>query len=184
MSLTDGPREIMTRAAFYSWSRHQAGRFERIDGRPVAMAPERRAHVRMKQTLWAALRDGLRAAGSPCEAFVDGLTVEIGEDGDFVPDVLVDCGGGSDDDTVAHQPVVVVEVLSPGSGRSDTGYKLAGYFTVPSIAHYLIVDPDRGRIVHHARADDGTVRTAIVSGGRLTLDPPGITLDLDALAPA
>ncbi|MBB4287391.1 Uma2 family endonuclease [Roseospira goensis] len=171
----------MDRAAFHAWCRSHGGRYERLAGRLVAMAPERRAHVRAKQALWLALRTALAAQGSPCEALVDGLTVEAGADTDFVPDVLIDCGPAAPGDIAAARPVVVAEVLSPGSRGVDTGYKLAGYAGVDSIAHYLIVDPDRPRLIHHARAEGGTWRTALVTGGRLWLDPPGVSLDVDAL---
>lgn len=173
--------DVMSREAFRTWARGQPGRVERVAGVPVAMAPERRAHVRMKQRVWAGLRDGLRQSGWSCEAFVDGLTVEVGEDGDYVPDVLVDCGAGGPDDLVARQPVIVVEILSPGSGRADTGYKLTGYFSVPSIVHYLIVDPDRPAVIHHRRCADGTIATTVLRGGRVELEPPGLTLDVGGL---
>ncbi|SDE22221.1 Uma2 family endonuclease [Rhodospira trueperi] len=181
MSVPEQAGSIMSRAAFLRWAEEREGRAERVEGRAVAMAPERRAHVRVKQSLWRALSDALDAAGSPCEAFVDGLTVEIGEDGDFVPDVLVDCGAGGPDDVAAVNPLVVVEVLSPGSARVDTGYKLTGYFSVDSIHHYLVVDPLGRRLVHHARAGDGTLRTTILSEGRLRLDPPGCDISVGDL---
>ncbi len=41
----------------------------------------------------------------------------------------------------APNPVVVVEVLSPSTRGIDTTVKLAGYFLVPSLKHYLIVEP-------------------------------------------
>jgi len=72
----------------------------------------------------------------------------------------------------------VAEVVSPSSERDDTGDKLDEYFSVPTIAHYLIVRPEKKLIVHHARATDGTVRTSFVTGATLILDPPGLTLDL------
>ena len=37
----------------------------------------------------------------------------------------------------------MVEVLSPSTKHVDTGKKLEGYFRVPSIVHYLVVDPER-----------------------------------------
>lgn len=181
MSVPEQTGPIMSRAAFRCWAEEHEGRVERVEGRAVAMAPERRAHVRMKQRLWRALSDALAAAGSPCEALVDGLTVEIGEDGDFVPDVLVDCGAGDPDDMAAVNPVVVVEVLSPGTARVDTGFKLAGYFSVESIHHYLVVDPLGRRLVHHVRAEDGTLRTTILSQGRFRLDPPGCDVSVEDL---
>jgi Uma2 family endonuclease len=44
----------------------------------------------------------------------------------------------ADDAVAAPNPVIIVEVLSPGTTSTDTGGKLADYFCVPSVAHYLI----------------------------------------------
>jgi hypothetical protein len=51
------------------------------------------------------------------------------------------------------------------------GRKLADYFRVPSIAHYLIVDADAPLIIHHQRREDGDILktpslTLPLSGGR------------------
>ena len=52
------------------------------------------------------------------------------------------------DAIAAENPVIIVEVLSPGTVSTDTGGKLADYFQVPSVAHYLIVHPTRRVITH------------------------------------
>ena len=44
--------------------------------------------------------------------------------------------------------------------------------------HYLIVDPDRPLVIHHARATDDSILTRIVREGAIALDPPGIGLSL------
>jgi Uma2 family endonuclease len=75
----------------------------------------------------------------------------------------------------------VVEVLSPSTRSVDTGAKLANYFRVPSIRHYLIVRADRRAVVHHRRRDDGGIETQLVTEGRITLDPPGISLLVEDL---
>jgi hypothetical protein len=54
--------------------------------------------------------------------------------------------------------------------------KLADYIRLPSAAHYLIVGPEKPRIVHHERAADETILTRIVSEGRIKLDPPGLEI--------
>src|SRR6516164_382627 len=73
-------------------------------------------------------------------------------------------------------PVIVVEVLSPSTRRIDLSVKLADYFRVPGLAHYLIVYPEKPRIIHHARAIQNTILTRIVNEGSIELDPPGIEL--------
>jgi hypothetical protein len=45
----------------------------------------------------------------------------------------------------------VVEVLSPSTRRIDASAKLAGYFRIRDVQHYLIVDPDKRPVIHHAR---------------------------------
>jgi hypothetical protein len=47
----------------------------------------------------------------------------------------------------------VVEVLSPSTRYIEASAKLAGYFRLPSVQHYLIVDPDRPTVMHHTPAD-------------------------------
>jgi len=69
-------------------------------------------------------------------------------------------------------------VLSPSTRHIDLSAKLADYFRLPSIAHYLIVDPERPRILHHARAKNETILTRIITQGRIELDPPGLELVL------
>jgi hypothetical protein len=48
---------------------------------------------------------------------------------------------------------------------------------------YLIVDPDKRLIIHHARGDGDAIATRMVSDGPLRLDPPGIELTVADLLP-
>ena len=58
----------LSREEFHRWAEGQTGRYERIDGKPVAMSPERIQHVRIKSRIWAALNRAIIAAGLDCEA--------------------------------------------------------------------------------------------------------------------
>ena len=144
------------------------------------MAAERGAHLRIKGAVFKALDRAIVAAGIACQALPDGATVETG-DSDYEPDALVNCGEAMADDAIAApNPVVVVEVLSPGTASVDTGNKLAGYFRVASIAHYLIVHPTRRMVVHHRREGDG-LRTQILASGAIVLDPPGLMITVEEI---
>ena len=70
--------------------------------------------------------------------------------------------------------MIIVEVLSPSTERRDQGRKLADYFRLPSVTHYLIIDPDEMLVIHHQRRDDDDILTRILRDGAITLDPPGI----------
>jgi hypothetical protein len=54
--------------------------------------------------------------------------------------------------------------------------KLADYFRLPSVRHYLMVRAEDRVIIHHARHEDGSIMTRILREGPIPLDPPGITL--------
>lgn len=182
MPVSARTHERMSREEFRAWTATlpEGERYELVGGFPVAMGPERVGHARTKARVWRAMADALNAVSAPCEALIDGVTVEIGEDTDYEPDVLINCGSPIPDDAlVAPHPVVVVEVLSPGSQRSDTGIKLQDYFRLESIRHYLIVRVDRRSVILHSRAEDGEIRTSFLTErSRIELEPPGISLDV------
>jgi hypothetical protein len=59
-----------------------------------------------------------------------------------------------------------------------------GYFTLPSVHHYLIVDPEGPPLIHHCRQAEGApILTSIVHEGGLTLTPPGVVLDVAEMFP-
>jgi Uma2 family endonuclease len=80
--------------------------------------------------------------------------------------------------------VLVVEVLSRSTAKRDRTDKLAGYFKVPTIQHYLLIDPEKSEIVWHRRTADGALRPPVTRRkGSLRLDPPGIELALADIFP-
>jgi Uma2 family endonuclease len=176
------PRDL-TREEFRHWAQSQKGRYERIGGEPVAMSPERAQHVRVKSRVWAALDRAIRAQGLPCEALADGMSVEIDEDTDYEPDAVVNCGPPVSNDAIAApNPVIVVEVVPPSTESIDLADKLADYFRVPSIEHYLIFRARRREVIHHHRRGAEIV-TRVINLGTVALDPPGISIDLADIYP-
>ena len=173
----------MTADEFVAWAEGQErGRFELTGGEVVAMAPERVDHVRLKLAMTLALKEAIGRAGLNCEAFVDGLSVRIDADTVVEPDALVNCGDRVQPQSLyAPNPIIVVEVVSPSSRARDFSEKLTDYFRVPSIQHYLIVDLDRRYILHYQRAEAEKIMTAIVKGGMLRLDPPGLEFLVDSV---
>jgi len=178
---THEPETPMTREEFLAWVEQQpSGRFERIDGIVVAMAPERISHIRRKGSARDALRRAITEAGlASCEVLGDGATVQV-EDSDFEPDALMHCGPRLPGDaTKVPDPLVLVEVLSPDSGTRDRATKLRAYFKLPSVQHYLVIWPDEQRIVRHSRMPNDQVATQVFMSGEIRLDPPGITVTVE-----
>lgn len=176
--MTQQPRLApLTADAFVEWAMLQSsGRFELFRGEVVAMAPERARHARVKTEVLVAFRSALAEARLECEAFADGMAVRIDESTVYEPDAMFRCGPMVPNEAVfLEDPVVVVEVVSPSSRGIDAGAKLADYFRVSSVRHYLVVEPDSQRVIHHRRAEAGEIVTRILSEDTtLALDPPGI----------
>lgn len=173
--------------AFLEWvqGRPKGERYELCEGEVVAMAAERAAHVDAKLAATPALRTAIDAAGLPCKAYIDGLAVRIDPDTVYEPDALVRCGEPLDPDTVTiTDPLLVVEVTSPSSSRIDVDGKLADYFRLPSVRHYLIVKLKGRTLIHHRREAGGLITTRIVTAGAVRLDPPGLELPVEAFFPA
>ena len=148
-----------------------------LDGTAYAMSPEGAGHAERKAAVHAALLAGIRARGLACYALPDGMTVRINDSTAYEPDAVVYCGSKLASTAIeVPDPVIVVEVLSPSTRHIDLAVKLADYFRLRSVAHYLIVDPERPRIVHHARSTNETILTRIVSEGIIALDPPGLEI--------
>jgi Uma2 family endonuclease len=172
--MTDLTEKHLTVDEFLLWAEGQEGKWELHDGAPAAMAPERIGHTETKGEAFVALRAAIRASGAPCRAYSEGVTVRIRGNRAFVPDALVVCPPPSRDEIAISDPLIVLEVLSPSTAVYDHGIKLQGYFSLPSLAHYLILDPDRRVVIHHARGREGVIETRILHDGRLRLDPPGL----------
>lgn len=179
--MTNPARTEMDVDAFLVWGDGRAGRWELRDGQPVMMAPERAAHALVKLSAHVALMNGIRRAGLPCRVFPDGMTVRITPRNAFEPDALVVCPAPADLNTMEiPNPVVVVEVLSPSTAADDHGLKLDGYFSLPSVEHYLILDADRRVMIHHKRGQAGAIETRILRDGAVRLDPPGFEAEVSA----
>jgi Uma2 family endonuclease len=179
------PQQKMTVDEYLAWAQGRPGRFELYAGVVYAMTPERACHAKVKYAVQTALLAAIRRSGLPGHMLPDGMTVRIDRDTAHEPDALVYCGRELPDSAVeVPSPVVVVEVLSPCTWHVDASAKLAGYFRVPALQHYLIVDPDKRRVIHHARGEGDIIATRIVGEGRLPLDPPGLELTVDELFPS
>jgi Uma2 family endonuclease len=128
----------MTREQFFAWAEARDGRYEFDGFEPVAMTGGTANHNRLTHSLHRALYARLK--GSRCEAF--GSDAGVATIGDAVryPDALVSCTKTPGTAHLVEGVVVVFEVLSPTSGRTDRIIKLREYGAVPSIRRYVIAE--------------------------------------------
>ena len=167
----------MTVDEFLVWAEGQEGRWELYNGVPYAMSPERTGRAKVKLAVHVALLRAIGRANLPCHLLADGAAVRISRHVMHIPDALVYCGLELPDDALeVPNPVILVEVASPSTRKMDDTVKLTSYFSLPSVHHYLIVDPEGPPVVHHCHQGDGTILKSLVHEGTLPLSPPGIEL--------
>ena len=168
-------RKPMTLAQFLEWEERQELRYEFDGFEPIAMTGGTDRHEAIGNTLRALLRERLR--GKPCR--VRGPTMKIEVMGRIrYPDAFVYCTPASPTETVIKDPVVVFEVLSPGTSRTDRIEKLQEYQATASMRRYVILEQDGvAAMVFERHGDDWDAR-ALTAGDVLRMPEIGAELPL------
>ena len=127
----------------YEDYRHWEGRWELIAGVPYAMTPlPRPKHQLLSGRIARLLDEALEEIG--CAECVALLPVDwkISEDTVVQPDNLVICGELPEEDYLTEPPVLIFEVLSPGTREKDRFLKF-GLYEEAGVRYCVLVDPDR-----------------------------------------
>jgi Uma2 family endonuclease len=131
-------RKRWTQNEFFAWAQTQEMRYE-FDGlRPVAMTGGNAGHSVIGQNLRTGLQNRLQ--GSACLPLGPDAGVETVNKTVRYPDALVTCAKFKRTDLTIPGVVIVFEVLSPSSGRTDRIEKVLEYAAVSSIRRYVILE--------------------------------------------
>ncbi len=135
---------------FVLWEASQPDRHELVDGEIFAMTSGSTAHGAVGLTILLLLKSHL--ASSHCRIFWPDVKLRVDKDS-FYPDVKVSCHGT---DLVNAQfiehPVLIVEILSPGTEDYDRGRKFDAYRRIPELKEYLLINPETRVIELRRRA--------------------------------
>jgi Uma2 family endonuclease len=170
----------MTRDAFFVWAEAQPERYEFDGFQPVAMTGGDLRHSRLIRNISFQLVS--RLAGKPCEPLGPDAGVATVGDSVRYPDAVVTCSPFNDRDRLVPNPVVVFEVVSASSVRTDRVVKLREYQAVPSIRRYVIVEPDAVAVTVFARDHEGEAFRATGLAEDDVLPLPEIGIDLPVAA--
>jgi Uma2 family endonuclease len=168
----------MTLAEFLDWEERQELRYEFDGFQPVAMTGGTLGHETIGGTLRALLYQRLR--GKPCRAW--GPTTKIEAKGHIrYPDAHVNCTPFSQGDTIVRDPVVVFEVLSPTTSRTDRIEKLREYQATASIQRYVILEQDGIAATVFSRMGADWIVHALTEGDVLRMPEIDIELPLNEI---
>jgi Uma2 family endonuclease len=135
----------------------QHEKWELIGGRVVrGMVGARLGHHRIVQNVNFALRSHIRAKGLLCDTFTETFWLKQR----FLklaafPDIMVRCGPMEPDAVSIEDPLILIEVVSPGSEDRDRGEKASAYMRLTSLQHVCFIDRDRVRIDLFDRKEAG-----------------------------
>ena len=140
--MADPATKRMTLDDFLWWDDGTETRYELIDGFPVAMAPPAEAH-RILAVRLASRIDAAVTSRRPCNAQIEpGVTRPDRANSYYVPDIAVTCEPNEPGRQAMVDPILVVEILSPSTERSDRRLKLPAYQGIESVREVLLIDAD------------------------------------------
>ena len=144
----------MTLDEFLAWDDGTDRRYELWGGVVTAMAPPMPRHGLLAAALSGEIRSALRAR-QPCRVFSEaGVALPDRNDTFYVADLAVICEPLRAEDRLIHNPVLIVEVLSPSTAATDRQIKVPDYRRIPSLMEILLIDSESAFAEVHRREGD------------------------------
>jgi Uma2 family endonuclease len=150
----DLPRHYYTLEEYFALERVGEARYEYWDGDILCMSGGTERHYTISENLRTLLAQMLQ--GRNCLAYSGGVPIQTPELPPYrYPDASVVCGkpnfvslNGID---ALTNPIMIVEVLSPGTEHLDKEAKRHAYQKLASVKEYLIVAQDAPHIILYRR---------------------------------
>jgi Uma2 family endonuclease len=155
-------------------------KWELIGGRVVrGTVGARWEHKRIVQNITVAMMNDFRGKRSPCRPFDETfwlkeklLNLQV------FPDVMVRCGPLERGAVHLSDPVVIVEVLSPGTEARDRHEKWALYQKLGSVKHYVLAARDKAHVEVFSRGEGEWSGFQVLEGLEATLKLPAIDFEM------
>ncbi|MEI6178915.1 MAG: Uma2 family endonuclease [Verrucomicrobiota bacterium] len=175
----------LKKPAFVSIEDYLAGKeigetkHEYLGGAIHAMASGTNDHAAVAANAVVAL--GSRLRGKPSRPFGSDtkVRIELPEHTRFYyPDVQVVCNRNPGNEQFQENPVVVIEVLSDSTRRTDLGEKRQAYLTIPSLKVLILIESDDPRVTAYRRQPHGGFTVEEYAGTDAVIALPEIEAEL------
>jgi Uma2 family endonuclease len=132
----------MTLDEFLAWDDGTDTRYELAAGFPVAMAPPAEAHRILAMRLGSRI-DLALSNRRPCNAQAEaGILRPDQADIYFIADIAVTCRPNQRRRQAIAEPILIVEILSPGTERHDRLVKVPAYRDIETVQEILLIDSE------------------------------------------
>ena len=152
---------------------------EYFAGIVYAMAGGKVEHNLIATNVTSLLHAHLR--GHPCQAFNSDMKVRVQASLGtrfYYPDGMVVCSSNRRDESHQDNPVVLIEVLSDSTRRTDEGEKKEAYMMIPSLRSYIMLDSDRPAAQVWQRDALGAWQRSLPAGPGAEIPLPEIEMTL------
>lgn len=170
--------EIMDVEDYLAGELQSTTKHEYVAGVIHAMAGGSNRHNAVASNILGALFSRLK--GKKCRPFNSDTKIRLRLPAQvrfYYPDVSVVCRQNPPSDSFQDQPVVLVEVISRNTKRTDEGEKKEAYLRIPSLEAYLIVQQEEAAILVYRRTAQGFEREVFV-GLEAVIPLPSIEAEL------
>ena len=152
---------------------------EYVGGQVHAMAGGTTRHSAVATNVTTAFGGALR--GKRCRPFNSDLKVRLelpGQTRFYYPDAMVVCELRPDNESWQDRPVVVVEVLSESTRRTDLTEKREAYLAIPTLKALIFVEPDFAHVTVHRRGPSGGFVVEEYAGLDAVIPLPEVEIEL------
>ncbi|HUC69795.1 MAG TPA: Uma2 family endonuclease [Stellaceae bacterium] len=147
--------------------------YQLFDGVIVAMAPPGDRHQRIAGVLGGLLYNAVAVKSPGCAVLIQAGIAPQGTRGrdHFETDFTITCEPPRDDRRgIVDQPLLIVEILSPGTDRDDVFVKLPAYQRIASLREILYVETERMGATVYRRDGGNWAATVVGERDRLRLE--------------
>ncbi len=139
--VTAAIEKLYTYEEYFEFEKSSEVRHEFYYGKLIEMPGESKTANKIANNIIAEWRKPLLEQGFEC--YIHDVKAEIKQSKIYrYPDIMVAHDTDDMDDYVVKSPVIMVEVASEKSWRTDTGAKRREYSALPSLKYYLIVSQE------------------------------------------
>ncbi len=133
--------KIYTVEEYFELERNSEVKHEFVEGQLIEMPGEKRVANRVAGSIYALL---LRLLNHKVfEVYIQDVKLSTVKNKRYrYPDVMVVPVIDDEDDDMVHQAILIAEVLSPSTEKTDRNEKLKEYSKIPSVQYYLLVSQE------------------------------------------
>jgi len=149
---------------------------EYVNKQAYAMAGASKNHERISGNFYSEIRQHLK--NSACEPFGSDMKLRTPMGTYRYPDCMVVCDDKADNEYYADSPVIIVEVISRSTRKTDEQIKRLEYINIPTLKEYVLVEQDFVDITVYRLSDDWRP-THYFLGDNILFESIGLTLSVE-----